>query len=140
MAANSISPMNRTRITWGCVALILLTVIVAACITWGGRATAVAVVFGLLPDVSLIGAFAGEGWLKPARVRFYNLCHAPVLALAGTVIGVIVLVVTGGIGSGFWPIALAGLAWLAHIAVDRVCGFGLRAADGSIVPVGRPAP
>ena len=28
----------------------------------------------------------------------------------------------------FWFVA--GLAWLAHIAIDHVAGYGMRAADG----------
>ena len=28
------------------------------------------------------------------------------------------------------PLFAAGLGWLAHIAVDRACGYGLRSAAG----------
>ena len=34
-----------------------------------------------------------------------------------------------------WPIALAGLAWFVHVAADRAFGYGLRDADGRIIPV-----
>lgn len=127
--------MGFSRVTWGMSALVWLGVLVLCCVWWGWPATAVAVVFGVLPDISLIGAFAGEGKLKPGRVRFYNALHtmtAPILLLA---VGIAVLLLTGGFESGFWLIGIVGLAWFVHIAADRALGFGLRAPDGSIIPV-----
>ena len=70
---------------------------------------------GLLgPDIALLG-LRGDGRLRPRAVPVYNALHR------------------------FWgPAAVAlispplAVAWAAHVAVDRACGFGLRAPDGSI--------
>lgn len=78
----------------------------------------------LLPDVALLAGmsreFAGNGRLAPRAVSAYNAVHAypaPVLlALAGLV------AVPALLG--------LGLVWIAHVAIDRACGYGLRSADG----------
>ena len=83
-------------------------------------------VVGLIgPDVALAfggGAGLARGQLHPRAVRLYNALHAfwaPValLALAGL----------GVLGLGWFVV---GLAWAAHIAVDRAVGYGFRNADG----------
>jgi hypothetical protein len=33
-------------------------------------------------------------------------------------------------GGGSTSALVAGLAWSAHVLVDRACGYGLRRADG----------
>ncbi|MBO1901008.1 DUF4260 family protein [Leucobacter weissii] len=124
--------MNAARLLWFLLAAVLIVAIVAVCIARGWGAALLATVFALLPDIALLGAFAGRGRLKPSRVGFYNLLHAPALAIGLAVLGAPILLVA----AQFWGVLLAGLAWLAHIAVDRAAGFGLRAADGSILPVG----
>lgn len=128
--------MNLVRATFGMSAVVWFVVIVLCCIQWGLPATVVAIVFGILPDVSLIGAFAGEGRLKPSRVRLYNSLHIVPVPIALLLVGVAVFLITGGFDGGFWGVALAGLAWFVHVAADRAFGFGLRAPDGSIIPVG----
>ena len=129
--------MNPTRILWSILAVLLLGFAVFEGVTHGWGATAVLVIAGILPDIALIGAFAGGGMLRPGRVAFYNAMHTPAFAVALAGIG---------IGVSFFapepvwlPVFLAGLAWLTHIAVDRAAGYGLRAADGSIRPVGGTA-
>ncbi len=131
--------MNLIRISWGVLALVLVGFAVFEGAKYGGVAIAVLVVFAILPDLSLIGAFAERGRLRPDRVRLYNVAHAWWLPVA--LIGASLVVPIPGFGWGLRPgleVFLAGLAWLAHIAVDRVVGYGLRAPDGSIRPVGRP--
>ncbi|WP_053383833.1 DUF4260 family protein [Leucobacter celer] len=128
--------MNFMRVSWGMSALVWFAVIVLCCVFWGWWASLVAVIFGLFPDVALIGAFAGEGRLKPSRVRLYNTLHTMTYPIVLLVVGLIVFLTTGALDGGFWPIALAGVAWFVHIAADRALGFGLRAPDGSIIPVG----
>ncbi|SNU01416.1 protein of unknown function [Ruaniaceae bacterium KH17] len=128
--------MSASRAIWGVLALLLLVAVVAACVTWGWRATVIAVVFGMLPDATLIGAFAERGRLKSSRVRGYNFAHSPSLACAIIGVGAIGWLATSATSGGYWPALLAGLAWLMHIAVDRLVGYGLRAPDGSIIPVG----
>lgn len=124
------------RIVWAALGLVLLTAVVLGCLHWGRPATVVAVVFGVFPDVSLVGAFAAQGRLKPSRVPLYNALHRLPAPIAIFAIGVLVVLATGVAASSWWPIALAGLAWVTHIAVDRACGFGLRDSGGNIIPVG----
>ncbi len=124
-----------TRAMWGMSALVWVVVAVLWCIWWGWPATWVVVAFAVLPDIALIGAFAEPGRLKPERVPFYNLMHNVAVPAAIIAIGFVVLLATGGIAEGVWGIALAGLAWFIHIAVDRVFGFGPRDSEGRIIPV-----
>lgn len=82
-----------------------------------GRSWWLAPLLFLVPDLSLAGYAAG------ARVgaRVYNLVHTTVLPAVM-------------LGAGYWlseslVVALA-LIWLAHIALDRALGFGLKYEDG----------
>jgi hypothetical protein len=83
------------------------------------------VVFAIAPDLSFIAGFgqsAAPGQLPKKAVPVYNLVHRPLLPIA--------MMATASVGLvGGWWLA-AGLSWLAHIAVDRVTGFGLRKKDG----------
>ena len=78
------------------------------------------------PDLSFLAAvgapFPERGRLAPRAVPVYNLVHRPAGPAALAVVGVAGLVPS-------WTV-VAGLGWLAHIAVDRASGYGLRAADG----------
>jgi hypothetical protein len=75
------------------------------------------------PDIALLaGAGGGKGQLRPRAVPLYNALHRPagpaLLAVASIALG---------------PAWLAGaLAWLAHIAIDRAVGYGLRDHRGFI--------
>ena len=82
-------------------------------------------IFVLLPDLTFV-AGAGQPHaprqLPPRAVPFYNLAHQPLVPLALIAIASIVPV------SLFWFVA--GLAWLAHIALDRAFGYGQRTPEG----------
>ena len=130
--ASQLSKANRARVWWAITAMLLLAAAIGLCIALGWGAAGITLLFAVLPDAALIGAFAEQGRLKPSRVRFYNLMHAPILAIALAAAGAILLLLP----ARPWGLALAGLAWMAHIAADRAFGYGLRAPDGSIVPVG----
>jgi hypothetical protein len=76
----------------------------------------------LVPVVILLPDLAMTGYLRSTQVGafIYNLAHAtPVPALI--------------IGLGWWqhrPLILGlGLVWLAHIALDRLLGYGLKYND-----------
>jgi len=76
----------------------------------------------LVPVVLLLPDLAMTGYMAGTRVGafLYNLAHAtPVPALV--------------IGLGWWqhrPLLLGlGLVWLAHIALDRLMGYGLKYDD-----------
>ena len=119
------------RILWAVLAVLLLTLLIVICVHRGWGAAALSVAFGAMPDLALIGAFAGRGRLKPNRVGLYNLLHAVPLALIVASLGGVL----GALGVDAWMLTVAGIAWIAHIAVDRACGYGLRATDGAILPV-----
>lgn len=131
-SASPLPKANRARVWWAITAMLLLAAAIGLCIALGWGAAGITLLFAVLPDAALIGAFGEQGRLKPSRVRFYNLMHAPVLAMALAAAGAILLLLP----ARPWGLALAGLAWMAHIAADRAFGYGLRAPDGSIVPVG----
>ena len=71
----------------------------------------------LAPDLSMLGYLAGSCW----GARVYNAVHAyvapAVLGLCGLLLHTHLVL----------PIALI---WANHIGVDRLCGFGLKYADG----------
>ncbi len=119
------------RILWAVAAALLLALLIVICVHRGWGAAALCVVFGVLPDLALIGAFGGRGRLKPERVGLYNLLHAMPLALGAAALGGLL----GALGVDAWMLVVAGVAWVVHIAVDRACGYGLRASDGAILPV-----
>lgn len=116
-------------------ALLWLIITVLWCVWFGLPAVTVAVIFALLPDIALIGAFESQGKLKPERVKFYNAMHNAFVAVGVLAVGFAVFILTGGMDGGIWAIGVAGLAWFVHIAVDRALNFGRRAPDGSIIPV-----
>src|SRR3954470_16341825 len=116
------------RVAWGVAATALLAATVFEAAKHGGATIPLAVLGGLGPDLAFL-AGAGQphapGQLPPRAVPLYNLVHRPWLPLAAM------------IGSAFLgQPAAAGLftlgsAWLTHVALDRVSGYGLRSADGS---------
>ena len=81
--------------------------------------------FGAAPDLALFaGAGTGlaKGQLHPRAVPLYNALHRFAGPLALTV-----LTVAADLATGY---VVGALAWALHIAVDRVCGYGLRTPDG----------
>ena len=81
-------------------------------------------VFAIAPDITLLFGFRPgleRGQLDPRAVPFYNAVHrfpAPVVLI------VLALVLHQ------YALTSAGLAWSAHIAIDRSLGFGLRTKEG----------
>lgn len=131
------------RVLWMLAAIAVVGVAIYESVLRGWSVGAVVIVFALLPDVALIGAFdpVRRGALRPERVRFYNIVHLARLPIALIALGSLVQLPRV---VGVSPSALvyaAGVAWLAHIAVDRALGFGLRDAEGEIRSfAGSPAP
>ncbi len=82
------------------------------------------VVFAIAPDIALLAGMSSgleRGRLHPRAVPLYNAVHrfwAPA----------VLLVVALALRQPAW--AAAGLAWIAHIGVDRSLGFGLRTPEG----------
>lgn len=132
--------MNFVRLLWSLLAIGLFAFAVFEGIKYGWVAAGVLVVFGLMPDLALIGAFAGERRLHPRRVRAYNVLHTPWIPVLAIALSIVLPLPPIGWGlRGGLELFLAGLAWLTHIAADRAFGFGLRDRDGSIRPVGQRA-
>lgn len=79
----------------------------------------------LAPDIALFVDLANagpeRGQLSPKAARLYNLLHHPLVPVA---------LVTVGATTVNQPLVVAGLAWGAHIALDRACGYGFRREDG----------
>ena len=73
------------------------------------------------PDIALLAGLK-DGRLNPRGVPFYNALHSYYAPVA-----LMVVAATGAIALGFFVL---GLAWAAHIAVDRALGYGLRTRDG----------
>jgi hypothetical protein len=83
------------------------------------------VVFLIFPDLSFLAAIGvptEQGRLATRAVPIYNFVHRPIVPLA------IISVATLGLVPRFWLVA--GVSWLAHIAIDRTVGYGLRGVDG----------
>ena len=87
------------------------------------------VLFAVLPDSAFLLALLPSRGAAPARgqlprhvVPAYNLLHHPVGPLS------LLLAAGGGLVDRFWLVA--GLAWAAHIALDRAVGYGLRTPEG----------
>ena len=71
----------------------------------------------LVPDVSLLGYFAGAR----AGALLYNAAHSYLAPAA--------LIALGALAAQ--PVALAlGLVWVAHIGFDRLLGYGLKYGSG----------
>ena len=81
-------------------------------------------VFAIAPDLALLAGMSSglqRGQLHPRAVPFYNAVHrlwAPA----------VLVVVALAVRQPSW--VAGGLAWIAHVGIDRSLGFGLRTRDG----------
>lgn len=71
----------------------------------------------LWPDVAMLGYLAGPR----VGAAAYNVAHLYALPLLLFALGVL----TGMLG-----LSAIGALWLAHIGIDRACGFGLKEPTG----------
>ena len=75
------------------------------------------VLFFFVPDLSMLGYFAGP---RNGAVA-YNIGHSDLGGMACVALGVLLPI----------PILLhAGILWLAHIGFDRSIGYGLKYSNG----------
>jgi hypothetical protein len=101
------------------------------------------VLFGLLPDLTLIlgiGQRHEPGQLPARAVGPYNVAHRlviPIALIALALLGLLVARLLNDDPDAFEAarripllVYVAGISWLAHIALDRAFGFGLRTPDG----------
>ena len=102
----------------------LTALAVAGAVEWS-TGLGVVVLFAVQPDTDLllaIGAPHRPGQLPRRAVPAYNALHHPATPL------LLLLAATAGPLARLWVVA--ALAWGAHIAFDRACGYGLRTPDG----------
>jgi hypothetical protein len=82
----------------------------------------------LVPDLSMLAYARGP----QVGARIYNAVHSSVVPLG--------LAVAGHL-AGSDGVLLVGLVWLAHVAVDRTFGYGLKLPTGfhdtHLGPIGR---
>jgi hypothetical protein len=113
------------RLGWLALGLAAATLTVIQVSGHGTGALALAVALAVAPDLAMpIGASRrlARGQLAPTAVPFYNAAHRPWGPLA--------LLAAGGIWPGSAALLAGGLAWLAHVGLDRGLGFGLRTPAG----------
>ncbi len=93
--------------------------------------TATAIGSFVAPDLTFlvgVGDTVKQGSISTRSVPFYNAAHRmPVALLFTTAIGIGLAPLSRLPLAGF----VAGLSWMAHIALDRAAGYGLRNLDGS---------
>lgn len=75
------------------------------------------VVLFLVPDLSLLGYFAGR---KFGAIS-YNVAHSLIGPLIATGVGLYL---------GHLSLLCASVIWISHIGFDRALGYGLKYADG----------
>jgi hypothetical protein len=119
------------RIVWGALLAFLTAFAALEVVNHGWPALAAAVLFFAAPDLTmLIGAprSAGRGRLAVRAVPYYNAVHRAAVPSV-----LLVLFAVGAFGPlSRAPVFAALLGWLAHIALDRTAGRGLRTPDGGV--------
>jgi hypothetical protein len=113
------------RLAWLVLGLLSVGFAVFEVAKHGGAPLALAIAFVVAPDLAMligVNRKLAPGQLAPRAVPFYNTVHR--------VWGPLALLVA----CTFWihgpALFTGGLAWLAHVAIDRAAGFGLRTPEG----------
>jgi hypothetical protein len=113
------------RLAWLAVGLAAATLTVIQVSRLGSGAVALALALAIAPDLTMLigaGRKLARGQLAPAAVPFYNTAHR--------VWGPLSLLAAGAVWPGSAVLVAGGLAWLAHVGLDRGLGFGLRTPEG----------
>ncbi|WP_020575180.1 DUF4260 family protein [Actinopolymorpha alba] len=118
------------RVAWASWAAFLLAFALFEAVKYG-TGVWLALIGGLIaPDLTFLAAVGVKeklrrGQLAPRAVPYYNALHRTWVPLA------IALVYSVGIVD--WPALFTFLlAWMLHIAVDRIAGYGLRTKEGFV--------
>jgi len=93
--------------------------------------TTIAVGPFVLPDLTFLvgaGQQVEQGYLPTRAVPYYNAMHRFLPPLLLTLVVGVGLAPLGPVGLALF---VAGLSWMAHVALDRAAGYGLRNPDGS---------
>ncbi|MFD4354119.1 DUF4260 family protein [Nocardia sp. NPDC058518] len=134
------------RVAYAIAGIFSLTFAIFEMAKHGQPTLTVGIIALIAPDLTLfIGRTPPErGRLAPAAVPYYNLAHRTAGPWAVLLYFALVPDLFGDAISGpleyllpsTIPEAAAGftvgLAWMAHICIDRALGFGLRAPDGRV--------
>lgn len=91
---------------------------------------AVSVGFFIAPDLTFligIGDEVPKGYMSPRAVAFYNALHRIWVPATLTTLLAVAL---APLSTPALLLFVGGLSWMAHIALDRAAGYGLRTADG----------
>jgi hypothetical protein len=118
-----LASQGQGRVAYGLLFALLLGAVAVEVANHGHLGAALA--GGLGPDLALLlGAGAGlaKGQLHPRAVPVYNAVHRFWLPVA-----LVVAASAGLLGVGW---LIAGLAWCAHVSMDRMAGYGLRTREG----------
>ena len=116
------------RAGWLALGLFCVGFAILESVNHGLLALLLAVGFAIAPDLAmLVGVRTAHslrrGQLPPAAVPWYNAVHRAWVPL--------LLLVACTVSPLDWaPLFAGGLGWLAHIAIDRAAGFGLRDPAG----------
>lgn len=126
-SASRSSASRSVRAAWAALGAFLLIGALFEAVKHGGWVIPAVVAGGLVPDLSFLVDASGPhrpGQLPRGTVRAYNLLHRPILPI-------VVMAIPVALGAGGTAVPFTfGLAWLAHIALGRAVGYGLRAPDG----------
>lgn len=121
-------PAAARRTGWLLLGLFCIGLAILEIVNHGPEALGMAAGFAIAPDLAMLVGASGarslqHGQLAPAAVPWYNAVHRAWVPL--------LLLVVYSVSPLTWaPLFAGGLGWLAHIAIDRAAGFGLRDAAG----------
>ena len=123
-------PSGLRRSAWGAWAVFLAAFAVLEGVNHGGGSWLALVVGVIAPDLSFFAAAGAhepvrQGQLPRKAVPFYNTAHRTWIPF-GLLVAYTVLPVRSPMLFTFL------LAWMLHIAIDRVAGYNLRTKEGFI--------
>ena len=116
------------RAAWSAGALFWTAFAVLEGVNHGWLAALAALAFFIAPDLTFLVGLRGSGTvehgrLQPRAVPYYNAAHRALVPFA--------LMVLYTVAPITWaPIFAALCGWMAHIALDRAFGYGLRTKEG----------
>jgi hypothetical protein len=127
-SATSTAARTARRVAWSAGALFWTAFAVLEGVNHGWLAAGFAVAFFIAPDLTFLAGLRDartteRGQLPVRAVPYYNAAHRALIPFA--------LMIAYALGPIAWPPIFAGLCgWMAHIAVDRAFGYGLRTKEG----------
>lgn len=119
--------------TWLRLEALFVFALLLALYAWTGASWGLFALLFLVPDLAMLGYLANPG----IGAFFYNLAHAYAGPAMLMVLG-LGLSKSGQAPDALQTFAPYALIWAAHIAFDRVLGYGLKSPEGfKITHLGR---